>query len=166
MAYNYKLQHRDDLKGQPIKKFEALFSTTVNGEKIPPKDITGFFRIWCGDQSACVKGKPYNGNDVIFLNPGVIAAQENTMVNSFERISNKEFFKYKIKEDTNEKMAFYGLLIAVLGLVIDLIIGFTKIENHFAWLKANILYITMKLFSLLIFYKRGLRLRSIVMLSS
>ncbi len=159
---DYKLQHRTDLKGQAVKKFEAHFSSTVNGEKIPDKDITGFFRVSCGPYSACVKGKPYNGNDVIFVNPAVIDVAENAAVTSVERISSGEYVRNKIKEDTNEKMAFYGFLIALSGLGVDLIIGFTKIENHFAWLKENILYITilsfiLKAIGLFLVYIKGIR---------
>jgi hypothetical protein len=128
---DYKFTLRNDTKelnGVQIGRFYALFSETdLDGKKVIDTLIPPYVKI--GNEifkSKCNNG----GNYSIFIAPGVVdpISKDSSEIINYVASSKADFFYFKLRKDQSQKLLFWGLLIAMTGVMIDSSFAIGKIH--------------------------------------
>lgn len=117
--YSFALRNESaDREGVTIGRFDAYFSEKdLNEETVDKKNIPPYVRI----EGALFRSKFLGGNYSIFIAPGVLDNSDKTNPRrvDYSGASERAFFWYKVWHDPSLKFAFFGLLFAIIGALID-----------------------------------------------
>jgi hypothetical protein len=112
---NWRLRHQDK-----IDKFVAEY---------PPRDDEGkeqsetpqFIRISDDKKGVYLKTKMRESGDgcVFFVNPKILPDTNENYQVKWEEARSYQYSLYKVWNDKEQRLAFFGLLLAVLGYLID-----------------------------------------------
>ena len=161
VKYNFTLRNDvREIENQKIGRFDAFFpERDKDGTSVDEKEIPDYVKILDNIfKSICFKA----GNGSIFISPTIMDPIDKTSLKeiSYTKATKKQFFYFKIKKDKLQKWAFYVLIAASIGVLIDLSLAIGKIHVYFPCTESVIILLLivsmiLKITGLVIFFRKG-----------
>ena len=163
--YKFGLDKDTTWDGEKIGRFDAFFPKEDSSPTpMEVKDIPKYVEIRINNKTHYFKTTTKDSRRGKIYVSKAIYNGKNIEEISFKKSRHLQFLVYKIRNDRNQQVALAGLIIAILGLVIDgsLAIGKAKAE-YIKWILTDeeilllmIFAIVLKALGLFIVYRKGL----------
>jgi hypothetical protein len=127
IKYKFTLRNDTmDLDRNPIGRFDAFFSEEdTENTKVEEKEIPSYVKI----KDAIFKARFVKaGNKSIFIAKTAMKVVDSKELVDYEAATKTQFFFYRIRKDTSQKLAFGALIAAVIGVLIDVSFAIGKIH--------------------------------------
>jgi hypothetical protein len=111
------IQHTNRLHKTEIGRFDAVFAKYILEKEV--KADAKYVRIDSDEYFAVLKLKSSDGKDAIFVSEGTLTEIKDNVVVSWKSASFRDFFFYKLRNDKGQRLLTLGLLLAIIGTLID-----------------------------------------------
>jgi hypothetical protein len=111
------IRHTDRLHDTDIGQFDAIFATTVLAENV--KVDAKYIRVYAGEFSAVLKLKSPDGKDAVFVSKRTLKELDDDTIVCWTAASFQDFYSYRLRNDQGQQLLTFGLLIAIIGTLID-----------------------------------------------
>lgn len=162
--YKFGLDKESSWDADKIGRFDAFFpKEDFNGIDVAEEDIPKYIKIVIGGKTHYLKRTLKSSRKSnIYVNPSTYSGDALKSI-AIEKSSEIYFLIYKVRNDINQKISTWGLVIALIGLLIDGSFaigkaGYVKFvltnREIFVWMVAALI---LKAVGLALIYFKGLK---------